>query len=978
MAGISSWRKLILIAVIAAIGIVGIQLMLAPSNDVRIAQLLSDARAAMERQDWQAAGVSLDQVLAQNPQHGPALLERGKLWELIGQPDNALADWSGVTDSIENSGSAELVGQARYLMGMSHLQNMRARQAEQCLAEAWERNNKNLTAVEILLRLYVLQMRAKETRWALDRIETLRPLSLEEMVLRVDAGLQIIDELEAVPQLEAFVKKDPEDVECLTALGRYLLTSEKLDELSALLKSLTGAVAKRSDIQALQVMLAARQARNAEASQALLQRPTDQPTYLWWFAAGEFAHSQEQYSLAANCFQVATQLQPDAGTAHYKYGIALEAAGEKARAERELNTAAELDRLHQYSSVVSRMTHMAPAERAEGLLKIARSLKRLDRPKEAVLWANLALEVQPQNSEARELKQLAPAGTVSPDNSSKGDANTVVQKDRVHTEFLQWIEVRSASLGNVAGASSTPDKQAYDLRLVDVHAAVGLEFQYFNGNSGSKYLIEAMGGGIGVIDFDNDGWPDCHFPQGSRIPHDPQDFTYLDQLYRNVDGQRFVNVTAACRIIENGYSQGVAVGDLNNDGFSDLVVANFGRSRIFVNQGDGTFIDATDQWGLQTNEMSTSVALSDLDLDGALDLYLVNYVDSLRVCRDTRGQISTCNPQNFTGVQDRLFRNSGDGQWIDVTQSSGVIAEDGKGLGVVATDLDSDGLVDLFVANDSTPNFLFKNLGNMQFREIGLPSGTALSTSGQAQAGMGIAAADFNGDLLTDLVVTNFFEESSNLYINHGDMIFTDEALPARIKQATKEMVGFGVQGEDFDLDGNLDLIMANGHIDDFSYRGEGWKMKSLLFRNRGQAVFDSCGHFSSEYFDEPCLGRGVASLDWNRDGKKDVIIVHQDRPVALLENRTNTGGHSLRIKLIGRRGNRDAIGAMVTVTTSTGSQRRSVTGSDGFYATGERTLVFGLAGETEAKTVEIVWPGGRKDSLAACSATEILVVEEN
>lgn len=950
-------RGLLGFAFVVALFLIAVIQFYRPVVKPDVAGLLAEARSALNLGDVQKAGGALDRILLADPENAEALIERSKLWSLIGDYDSALSDLRKVTASKTAKRSASTTSAAWTLEGSIQLQRHRARDAERCLLEAWKQDQGSIQPLDILLRLYVLQMRRIETRKVLELIETHRSLLLQEIVLYSDAGGSIIDEADAVEQLKQFLKADPEDESTAIALMRYYLASEKYVEAESLLASPSKSLSNCSDLVGLNALAKLRAGSQADSIQLMNSSSTIVPHgYWWWVAAGELTQAAKQHNLSASCFEQAVGQQREAGYARYKFGMALEASGQTVLAQKQLEIAAKIDQLHLLTGVITRMNE--GPEKINAMLRIASLSRDLQFTKESLGWANLAVRMGGNNQASqRMLNDPAANQTISPIPVSAGNTQAATE------DIERWL----ASTRNKNDASvqkNVKSSHSSAVRLADVHESAGIHFQYFNGSTGNKYLIEAMGGGVGVLDYDNDGWPDCYFPQGSQLPNDPNDYRYLDQLHRNIDGKSFVEVSRNARIIENGYSQGVAVGDINNDGFDDIVVANFGQSRMFINMGDGTFEDATFQWGLTTTDMSSSLALADLDSDGNLDLYVTNYVDGIRICRDTGGNISTCNPQNFSGVQDRLFHNSGDGHWIDVTEPSGLMTSDGKGLGVVVTDLDDDGLMDIYVANDTNPNFLFKNLGGLRFREMGLESGTALSPEGQAQAGMGIAAADLNGDLMTDLFVTNFYYESNNLYINHGGMNFSDEASAAGLSRPSKLVLGFGTQAEDLDLDGNLDLIVANGHIDDFSSRGEPWKMATQVFYNLGDGVFESCGPSAGDYFAGKYLGRGVASVDWNRDGKKDFVVIHQDRQLALLENRTPPSRDPLVIRLIGTRSNRNAIGTRVILTCDGKRYRRDLKGGDGYYCSNERTLCFN-ASMSLTNSLEIRWPSGLTQTLS-------------
>jgi len=936
--------------------------------------LISEAEAALNRQDIQTAGTLLDRVLAQDATNASALIQRGKLWSSIGNFENAIDDWRKVQPSAAADRSSQFASEARALEGALQVKLHRAVEAEKALLESWELHeaDDNLPTLELLLRIFVVQMRREEIRGVLNVIETYRPLTLEEMVLRTDAGAPIIAAEDATEQLRAFIAGDPHDLLSVVALVRYLMSSEKFAEAEAALNAVPKSLAQSASLVGLKALCQFKLSRSEAALETMAATARDdksESNYWWWLAAGELAEANQQVPLAAECFGFACQSQPDSGYARYRYGLALNSNGQKEASAEQLRVAAAIDRLHQQTEAITRMTNLAPADFVNGLLQIASTLGDLKSGDEAAGWARVALQLDQTNSDARTLSRLAS------DKSAPSSLQLPLTEQAARQHFQAWLASRETNKRPAVERSDLADK--VQPRFEDMHQVAQLDFQYFNGNSGFKYLIEAMGGGVSMLDYDNNGWPDCYFPQGCKFPIDLQNFEHLDQIYRNLDGQRFTNVTSAARVTENGYSQGAATADLDNDGFADVVVANFGRNRVFMNQGDGTFRDATAQWGMEDADMSSSLALADFDLDGNLDLYVVNYVDEIRVCRGTDGEVSTCNPQNFKGVQDRLFRSSGDGRFVDVTDESGVLADNGKGLGVVVTDLDDDGLPDIYVSNDTTANYLFKNVGGMRFEEIGLASGTALSDEGEAQAGMGVAAGDLNGDLNSDLFVTNFYLEANNFYINRGAMSFKDEAMQAKLSLPSKRMLGFGTQAEDVDLDGDLDLIVANGHIDDFTSRGDPWKMPAQLFRNLGDGTFEDCSSTAGAYFAQPHLGRAIASCDWNRDGRRDFIVVHQDAPCALLENTTEVQNQAISVRLIGKVSNRDGIGAKILFKTGRGTQRRDLKGGDGYYATNERLVTVGMA-EAECD-IQVDWGFGTRGAKKVQAKNGLFVfIKEN
>jgi hypothetical protein len=390
---------------------------------------------------------------------------------------------------------------------------------------------------------------------------------------------------------------------------------------------------------------------------------------------------------------------------------------------------------------------------------------------------------------------------------------------------------------------------------------------------------------------------------------------------------------------------------------------------LYRNNGDGTFTDATEGSGIAGQHLSSSAAFADFDRDGTLDLYVVTYLDfeaALRVCRTKEGRPVTCHPRAIAAAQDLMYQNRGDGSFQDVTDAAGIVAPEGKGLGVVAADFDQDGWTDIYVANDTTPNFLYHNRGRpsaddrprLEFEEIGVVSGSALCGDGQAKAGMGIACADLDGNGYLDLYVTNYYREYNTLFLNFGNLTFRDETQQAGLVAPTLPVLGFGTQAIDADLDGWPDLFVANGHVEDVRERGDPWKMPAQFFRNQGQSRFADESHASGDYFSHHCLGRGASRLDWDRDGRSDLVVVNQDRPAGLLHNQSEIGNRIV-IELCGVRSNRDATGSRIVVMAGGKRQVIESAGGDGYLGTNERRQIIGLGGTERIDSIEVYWPSG-------------------
>ncbi len=940
--------------------------------------LLARVETLADRGELDRAEALLDELRQIDPDNGTAWLYRGHLASQQGKLEAALAAWREVPDQ-----PAERGGTARFLEATILLRQNAARQAESKLLQSTSLNPTYLQPRERLLTLYVLQLRRAATLRLLQQIQQLRRLSLDELVLRSTAGEQITEVDQAVGILTAFADSDPLDGHSRAALVKYLLLAERPAEIGKWLAELQPLASGDDDLLAtcLEAHLALGQPQEAVGLLAGHGPDERWPASLWR-QAGEIAEREGDFGRAAECWGRVVQRDPTDRQAHYRAGLLLGRLGRTENSQALLARAALLDQLRLQVMLAARADRRKLGLLLPVLSNVGDLLLKLEQPTDAAGWYQLALSLHAGDERAQSGLQQVAAARARPSRPTDQPAGPPLAGgppvqtadpplDHTGTD-VRLPDPSKEWPGADRRQPATADGRMAQIRLRDVHEQVGLQFQYFNGRTKFKYLIEAMGGGVAVLDYDADGWPDLHFPQGCPLPVDLQNNDYSDRLFRNVDGKTVIDVTAAAGLHQFAYGQGAVAADFDNDGFVDLIVANFGRNTAFHNNGDGTFTDVTDRMGMQLARMSSSLGVLDLDRDGDLDLYVVNYVDSLKVCRNAAGEFSTCRPESFDGEQDELYLNRGDGRFEDGTQDGGIGVPNGKGLGVVTADLDGDGWTDIYVANDTTPNFLFVNQfadrleqgpAGPAFREIGLASGAAMSGEGRAEAGMGIACADLNGDSHLDLFVTNYFNETNTAYFNYGDAFFEDVSRARGLANASLPMVGFGTQTVDFDLDGWPDLLVANGHIDDFGDPAQAWKMPPQLFRNGGQGDFREVSGTAGDYFAGKYLGRGVARLDWNRDGRPDVVVVHQDANVALLENQTLDTGQGVVLRLQGVQSNRDAVGARVQLTAGGRTQRFEVCGGDGFYASNERRQFIGLGTATTIEQLKITWPSGQVDT---------------
>jgi len=527
-----------------------------------------------------------------------------------------------------------------------------------------------------------------------------------------------------------------------------------------------------------------------------------------------------------------------------------------------------------------------------------------------------------------------------------------------------------ARAGEPTGAS---DSSRVTPEFVDDAETAGLRFVFDNGQTPLYQLPETMSGGVALIDFDGDGWLDVYCVQGGALQPSTDNpgaaKPALDRLFRNSGHGTFDDVTEASGIARiawsQGYGLGVTVGDYDNDGRPDLFVTRLETYALYHNRGDGTFEDVTRQTGLAgIRDNPTSAAFADLDNDGDLDLYVCHYMvwdpAHPRLCQKEKGEYFYCDPSKVPPAPDHVFRNDGD-RFVDVTTSSGCAETDGRGLGVVAAHLDDDDLIDLYVANDGTANYFFRNKGGFRFEEIALQSGVAGSAEGGYQAGMGVACGDLDGDGRPDLMVTNFYGEGTTLYQNLGEGLFADRSAASGIGLATRYLLGFGIAMADVTNDGRLDVLITNGHVNDnrpfYLYA-----MPSRLYENRPDGrLVDVSSHAGPPWAVER-VGRGLAAGDVDNDGLVDAVILAQNEPVAYFHNKTKGAGNFVTFRLEGTKSNRDAVGARVTVTSRGRRQAQERQGGGSYQSAGDPRLHFGLGGSDRVEIVEVRWPSGRMD----------------
>jgi tetratricopeptide (TPR) repeat protein len=679
-----------------------------------------------------------------------------------------------------------------------------------------------------------------------------------------------------------------------------------------------------------------------------------------WLVRGMWARRHQDLRVAARCFWEAVRLGPSHRRANYHLGQVVVALGETSGSE-----------FSERANALYKLTHSVDdAVRSKGqdesnIQRIVELMESVGRYWEACGWAAWAGKTFPGSVWPREVfdRLLAQLTRDTP--------QTIAAADLTRKYDLSGYPTHEGLVQRISrGKSADPVLMTRSSVRFAESAEVGLDFIYENGHDPSikgGRMFETTGGGVAVFDFDGDGWPDLFFSQGGEWrtgaagPSISGETT--DRLYRNVGGERFVDVTRESRLVDHDFGQGCAAGDYDNDGFPDLYIANVGRNRLQHNNGDGTFADVTNACGDAADTWTTSCLIADLNADGHPDLFDVTYLGGEGVYEKTCGDHS-CHPRLFPGVRDRLFLSRGDGTFEFVPNAT-PDTDNSKGMGIVAVEFSDRRRPFLFIANDQVPNFFLRNApaeetGNIHLADEAFERGLAYNTDGLALASMGIAADDANGDGRIDFFVTNFKEDPKVLYFQDAGGIFIDASNTAGLRAVGLPFVAWGTQFLDADRDGEPDLVVTNGHVDDYRPDGGEYHMRPQLFRNTGNGRFveltpAECG----SWFGGKYLGRGLARLDWNRDGRMDFVVSQIGDRAALLTNASSGVGQFLNVRLHARETARDAIGSVVEVAARGRRWVKQLVAGDGYMASNDRFLQFGLGNTAAVKELLVRWPSG-------------------
>ncbi|WP_152051343.1 FG-GAP-like repeat-containing protein [Tautonia marina] len=940
---------------------------------------VDQAGADLEAGRFESARDALRRLVEERPEHPRAAYYLGLTERDLGDHEAAIVAWDALLNLKEGEfGPRAALASARLLIDEGQLA-----WAELILRRAIDDPAEGILPEtlamlrEQLVRLLFLTGRRDETRPVLEAVwtEALKqppgrewagvssPRNLLRQYSTVDLEPPAIEEQRS--QLETAFARFPEDDRVWLGLLHLAIEDGRLEEAS---RWLDQCLERRRDdpaVRIAQLRLAMAQGDEVQAKDALEHLPEDRlsPVRLLAIEAW-FADRRGDLETMRSALDRLLTLEPGNPEALERLAECLVRVGEADEAARVRSRKAALDVVfNRY-----RDRHYK-ADLIEEGPQLAQWAETLGRRFEAEAWWTLIARTRGHDDASR--AALSRLREIQSDREP-GSEPTLVR-------LLQLINT-----GSLAEEPSKDEPSASGtVQFVDAAASAGLDFVHDPGRTADRQLPETMSGGVALLDVDGDCWLDIFAVQGGPLTNrEGLPPGSCDRLYRNQGDGTFEDITEPSGLGGTaGYGIGAAVGDLDNDGHPDLLVTRLGGGSLYRNRGDGTFEDITEPSGLGTLDgWPTSATFADIDNDGDLDLYITRYViwdveNPIR-CQREDGSFSYCHPLALTAQQDRLYRNDA-GRFVDISEEAGIrVPQPGRGLGVLAADLDSDGWIDLSIANDATANFFFRNRGDGTFEEMGEAAGLAANAQGGYQAGMGIACGDLNDDGRIDLLVTNFFGEGTTYYENLGDGQFFDRSASIGLLSATRSLLGFGTALMDANNDGHLDLFTVNGHVDDFRPQYP-YAMPTQLLMNDGQGRLVPLADPTEEPWGIPRLGRGLAVGDIDRDDRVDAVALFQGGPLGLFLNRSEHAGHAIALRLEGTRSNRDAIGAVCSVWVG---ERRWVVprvGGGSYQSASSPWLHVGLGEATRIDRLEIAWPSGLRETVTGLQADRRYLMRE-
>lgn len=919
--------------------------------------LLKDAQKQLRRSRYELALTQAEKAIQQGSHSPSAFLIAGESATKLAQYPTALRHFASIDDSHADKSLA-----ARLSAGSIRLHQHDLGHAEDELRRAVAIDPENVNAHRLLSETLGLQGR----RW--ESLEHLR-LGILKGQFDLQALCYLADTDRTVElseeQVASFIQS--QDSRCLLGAACVAISYRKFERGEELLRK---CIDQNPELIEAHVRLGKQLLSRGGADElsgwdkALPETADSHPEV--WFIRSQWCLREKSHQEAASCLRKALLINPYHAAANHQFAQALTVLERPGEAQFYGERGLKLTRL----ATLANEVYLGDI-RSDKLREMAEIMESLERFSEAIGW------------------------TIAAQHEHPGEQWPIVFQRRLEAkQKLPLSETHASHLSDLDLTWTPPGSQQKSVRFehknrgafVDVTEDVGLEFLYRNGEdpeTEGRLMFEYTGGGTGVLDFDQDTWPDLYFTQAGDSKPFTEQTDHVDSLFRNRRG-RFQDVASVAGINDFGFGQGVACGDINNDGFADLYVANIDGNQLYLNMGDGTFERATDRSGLGHALWTTSVAIADLNSDSIPDIYDVTFLGEddvfSRVCEED-GVKRSCAPAGFQAADDFIYTGNGKGHFNDVSTSTGIRVPDGDGLGLLIADFSGKGTPDIFIANDGRANFFFQqdqSSETFMFRNQALQSGLALDRDGRAQACMGIASSDFDGDGRYDLFVTNFFNESNTLYSQYSNSVFGDYSQLAGIREPSLGMLAFGTQAVDVDLDGFDDLLIANGHVDNFEYKGIPYRMPIEYFHNNGGSGFKKIpADEAGSVFDRPMLGRSMATIDWNRDGQSEVAVSRLDDPALLLSNTTEDTGNYLVIRPVGMQSSRDASTVRFTAVIDNRELVRHLTAGDGYQSSNQKQVTLGLGDATTVEKLHIHWPNGSEQTLNDLDVNQSIVVIE-
>ncbi|WP_397569120.1 FG-GAP-like repeat-containing protein [Schlesneria sp. T3-172] len=919
-------------------------------------ELLEQSQTALDQRDYAQAVSTLERAVEQYP-------DLKEAWALLADASAREGDASRSLTALEqlvrldparasslavqlgrNWMTRNLIRPAINTLRLASVANPNAAEPDRYLAQIFAVTGHRAEVVECLVRL--IQKNA---------------FTQDDLVVLSSVNPTVDDS----GRLELMLKADPNEKSPLLPQAMHELDRNRVSEAEQYLLEVVKADPGDNEAQSILGEIYADFAPEKFLAWNAQLPPTSENDGRIWLARAKWLNLNGKPDPAIRCLHEALVREPESLSANMLMGQVL-----KSRGLAELGTS-YTERARSLQRITDLSSRMGEPQSHLLIEPMISELAATGRLWEAWGWAEVYdRRVRPATGDpmlARKKELAAQAALAGPTRTKPGS----LAGDK--SEWLKYpLPDWTQSASSPAGSEPTREGESTEIRFVDQAELAGLDFRYINTSaqeSGHK-IYETMGAGVAVLDFDQDGWPDLYFAQGKPLPLSSPTGP-SDALYRNHRGERFESVTVPAGIDETSYSQGVTVGDYNNDGFPDIYVANLGRNKLFCNCGDGTFRDVTDEAGIQESAWTVSCAIADLNGDGLPEIFDVNYCEGqdflTATCYDEFRRPVVCRPTMFNAALDTVAVNLGDGRFQELQAEAGLDLPLGMGLGLVIGDFNDDHRPDVFIANDMTANFLLINQteqagGALRFVDEAFLRGVALDANGLAQACMGIATWDVNRDGKLDLFITNFARESNTLYLSQAGDVYEDQTQRAGLRKPTFEPLGFGTQFIDADRDGRPELVVMNGHIDEFL--NEPFRMKAQIFHGLDDARFvEISDQVGGEFWRDERLARGLALIDWNRDGLTDFVATDLEKPVLLATNATENQCHSLCLKLIGTQSSRDAIGAKIRVVLQNGEERiAQLTGGDGYESCSERVVSIGVSRDERVNKIEVQWPSGHKD----------------